>query len=72
MDKSILKKIAKDWAKSILLETNLTSFDADSLLTLDEQNYVLAEVVKLAEKLTKDPYEPSLRQMISKYYESEE
>jgi hypothetical protein len=70
MDKRILKKIAKEWAKGILLATELQSFE-ESLLDEEEQDYVVSQVHKIAESITKEESIPSLEGIISKYYEIE-
>jgi hypothetical protein len=70
MDKRILKKIAKEWAKGILLATELQSFE-ESLLDEEEQDYVVSQVHKIAEMITKEESTPSLEGIISKYYEIE-
>ena len=70
MDKLILKKIAKDWAKGILFSTEADSFDEDSLLSVEEQYYVVEEVQKIAMRLTNGNVEVNLDEIISKYYET--
>jgi len=72
MDKNILKKIAKDWCKGILLANGGDSFTDivdDGLLTEDEVDYILKETNKLAEKITKDDYISNLEDIIKKYYD---
>lgn len=67
MDKRILKQIAKEWAKGILLATDMDSFEDD--LEIDEQIFILNEVHNLANKMTKEDSSGSLYQIIRKYYE---
>jgi len=72
MDKNILKKIAKEWCKGILLANDGDSFgDAidDGLLTDEEASFILNESYKIAERITKEPYLTSLDNIIGKYYE---
>jgi hypothetical protein len=69
MDKRILKQIAKEWAKGILLATDMDSFDKE--LNTDEQSYVLDEVHKIARKITEEDASGSLPQIIRKYYDFE-
>lgn len=66
MDKRILKKVAKEWAKGILLATDLQSFDGD--LTPDEEQFIVDEVRLIAERLTKEPPLGSLPEILKKYY----
>jgi len=72
MDKIILKKIAKDWAKGILFATGMDSFDDDSPLTYEEQGYIVEEVQKIGLKLTDGDVETSLNDIIDKYYDFED
>jgi len=68
MDKRILKKIAKDWAKGILYSTGTDSFDDDSLLDIDEQQYVVEQVQNIALKIAKGNIETNLDDIVAKYY----
>lgn len=68
MDKNILKKIAKDWCKSILLANEGSSFGDDSLLTIEEQNFILKETKKIAAKITNNPPKTNIEDIISQYY----
>jgi len=68
MDKRILKKIAKEWVAGILFSTGGDSFDKDSLLSQEEQDFVLKEVHKIAWKFADKDIEPTLDIIISKYY----
>lgn len=47
----------------------MDSFDEDSLLTIEEQGYVVEEVQKIAMKITKDDIEVNLDDIVGKYYE---
>ena len=69
-DKRVLKLIAKEWAKGILLATELASFDEDSdeYLDLDEQSYIVEEVHKIANRITEEDSLPSLNRIIEKYF----
>ena len=72
MDKNILKKIAKEWCKSILLANDGDSFgDAieDELLTEEEAAFILGETEKIAQRITKEPYTSNLTDIVKKYYE---
>lgn len=73
MNKNILKNIAKEWAKGILLSTEGVSFDEEfeDLLSTDEEHYIINEVHKIAERITKEDYTPSLVDIVKKYYELE-
>lgn len=69
MDKKILKQIAKEWAKGILLATSMDAFDEE--LDIEEQIFVLAEVYKIANKITTEEESGSLPEIIKKYYDFE-
>jgi len=72
MDKLILKKIAKEWCKGILLANDGDSFGdsiESGLLTEEEADFILIETRKIAERITKEPYIASLNEIIGKYYE---
>ena len=72
MDKLILKKIAKEWCKGILLANGGDAM-GDSiekgLITEDEATFIVLESHKIAERITKEPYLTSLGDIIEKYYE---
>ncbi len=70
MDKRILKKIAKDWSKSILASTDLSNFDktADELLSLEEKQYIVNEVVNIANKISKNDVAGSFENILKRYY----
>lgn len=74
MDKRILKQIAKEWSKGILLACEGDAFsDAieRDLITDDEASYIVAETHKIAQRITKEPYIPALTELIKKHYEYE-
>ncbi len=71
MDKRILKNIAKDWAKGILFATGTDSFDDDSLLSEEEQEYVVEQVQIIGMKLTGGHVETNLDDIVAKYYREE-
>jgi len=74
MDKLILKKIAKEWCKGILLACDgdaLGDAQDDELITQDEASYIVSEAHKIAKRITKEPYLTSLTKIINKYYETE-
>ncbi len=68
MDKRILKKIAKDWAKGMLVHTDIDCEFADEVLTIDEQMYIVDEVAKIGERLIKGEAENNLEEIIRKHY----
>lgn len=70
-NKRVLKKIAQDWCKSILLANDMASFD-DDLLTQDEQAYIVDQCHKIAESLSDRPTIFSLPKIIEQYYEIEQ
>lgn len=71
MEKRILNKIAKDWAKGILFATGTDSFDEelDYILTIEEQSYIVEKVQEIGDRLTKDKRESNLSTIIKKYYD---
>jgi hypothetical protein len=72
MDKNILKKIAKEWCKGILMANGGDSFldaEQEGLLTMEETDYILRETDKIANRITKEEYSSSLDDIIKKYYE---
>lgn len=71
MDKRILKKIAKDWAKGILVSTNMDSEFADEVLSYEEQKYIYEEVEKIGERIIDGNTEASLDDIIKKHYDVE-
>ncbi len=71
MDKRILKKIAKDWAKGILFATGTDSFEENSIMSLEEQQYIVNEVQNIGMKLTDGNVETSLDDIVAKYYREE-
>jgi hypothetical protein len=71
MNKTILNKIAKDWAKSILIATAMDCEEIDNILSQEEQDYIVKEVYKVAGRITKDTAESSLVEIVGKYYEIE-
>jgi len=68
MDKRILKNIAKDWAKGILFATGTDSFDENSILSLEEQEYIVEQVQNIGMKLTSGYVETNLDNIVAKYY----
>ena len=73
MDKRILKKIAKEWCKGILLANELDAFDdkLDEILTPEEQQFIVEESHKIPKRITSEPYSSSLEQIVGKYYDFE-
>lgn len=71
MDKRILKNIAKDWAKGILFATGTDSFDENSILSLEEQEYIVEQVQNIGMKLTDGHVETNLDDIVAKYYREE-
>lgn len=74
MDKRILKKIAKEWTKGILLACDADAIGdsvEDGILTEDEAAYVVEESHKIAERITSEPYLPTLTAIVAKYYRLE-
>jgi hypothetical protein len=69
MDKRILNRIAKDWAKSILIATEMDCEELDDVLSAEEQYYIIAEVEKIADRITKSTAETNLVSIVKKYYE---
>lgn len=67
MDKLILKKIAKRFAKSILLNTQ-ASVSFDNVLTDDESEYVCKELIKIANKITTDEDSSDVDSLVKEYY----
>lgn len=67
MDKLILRKMARDWAKGILMACDTTSWS--DLLTEDENAYLVGEVDKIANRITPDAAEQSVDRIFEKYYE---
>lgn len=74
MDKRILKNIAKEWAKAILLACDMDAIiDSvkDGLVDEDEASYIVEETHEIAERITKEPNLPSLTEIVDKYYKLE-
>ncbi len=71
MDKRILKNIAKDWAKSILIATAMDCDELDEVLSVEEQDYVVKEVEIIAGRITKETAETNLIEIVGKYYKIE-
>ena len=71
MDKLILKKIAKEWCKGILMNNDLTDAETAELLTEDEMFYLQEESQRIARRITKEPAAIDLNQCIKKYYKFE-
>jgi hypothetical protein len=69
MDKLILKKIAKEWCKGILMACDLTDEETAELLTEEEMDYIQKEAFKIANRITIEPQANSLNECIKKYYE---
>ena len=69
MKKHILKKIAKDLAKGILLATAMDEEDLDDVLSPEEQAYINAEVEKIANMLTDEVADTNLVDIVKKYYD---
>ncbi len=68
MDKLILRKMAKDWAKGILLACDTTSWS--EVLEQDENDYLVEEITKIADRITKDDPLRSVDEIFEKYYET--
>lgn len=71
MDKLMLKKIAKEWCKGILMACELTDEETVELLTEDEMEYIQNEAFKIANRITKEPQAHNLNDCIKKYYKFE-
>ncbi len=72
MDKLILRKIAKEWCKGILMACEGDAFGEaidNELITEEEVNYVVKESHKIAERITKEPQLFDLTKIIEKYYD---
>lgn len=67
-NKRLLKKIAQDWCKSILLANGMDSFDDDVLLTSEEQGYIVNECHKIAESLSDRQTRFTLPEIIEQFY----
>ena len=72
MDKAILKKIAADWCKSILLSNDSSFMVDDDILSEEECQYILEESKKIANRISKKPTLPSMMEIVGRYYEFEE
>ena len=71
MDKRLLKKIAKDWAKGILIATAMDEDELDDVLNEDEQMYIVEEVKNIADRITSDTAITNLVEIVGKYYKIE-
>jgi len=74
MDKRILKKIAAEWSKGILLACGTDTFiDAidEGLITEEEAGYIVDESHKIARRLFKGEQLFDVDEIIKKYYEME-
>ena len=69
MKKLILKKIAREWCKGILMACDLTDQETAELLTDEEMDYIQKEAFKIADRITKEPQAHNLNDCIKKYYE---
>ena len=72
MDKNILKRIAKDWTKGILLACETDAFgDAieEGLITEEEAGYIVEESHKIANRITKAQPLFRVSDIINRYYE---
>lgn len=67
MEKRLLKKIAQDWCKSILLANGMDSFD-DDILTQEEQSYIVEECTRIANRITDRPPVFTLPEIVEQYY----
>ena len=75
MEKLILKKIAKDWSKNILLGCDNDSFsdiEKEGKLSEEEISYIVSETHKIAERITPNNCPPSIDAIIDSYYIFEE
>ena len=59
---------SKDWAKGMLVHTDIDCEFADEVLTIDEQMYIVDEVAKIGERLIKGDAENNLEDIIRKHY----
>lgn len=71
MDKLILKKIAKRYAKSVLLNTQ-ASVSFDGILTENEAEYIGKELIKIANKITVDEDSSDVESLVKEYYNIEQ
>ena len=70
----ILKNIAKEWCKGILLSCETNSFDdaiEEGYLTEEEASYIVEEAQRIAIKISKEPPSDDINDIIKKYYELE-
>ena len=75
MSKSIIKKIAKEWAKGVLIACQTDSFDElieEGLLTEKEAGDIVEEVEKIADRITSEETSTSVREIVGKYFELED
>ena len=71
VDKLVLKKIAKEWCKGILLANDMTDSETFELLTEEEMDYIVNESKKIANRITKEEAAICLNTCIKKYYKFE-
>lgn len=67
MNKNILKKIAKRYAKALVQECADVAFD-DTELTFEEKQYIVSCMKKIGNRITKDDTLPSTRLLVLDYY----
>lgn len=66
-NKRILKQIAKEWCKGILLACEGDAFDAaidEGLINEEEASYIALIATEIGEKITNAPYCPDLTEII--------
>lgn len=71
MEKRILKKIAQEWCKGILIANDMTDSETAELLSEEEMCYILEESTRIANRITKEDAAISLNECIRKYFEFE-
>ncbi len=67
MDKLILKKIARRYAKSILINTQ-AQIGFDGELTVEECSFIQEELNKIANKITSDKAIGNVNDLVAEYY----
>ncbi len=67
MKKQLLRKIAKEWAKGILMSTCPDGKEIDALLSQDDQIYLTEQVHKVGERITGEMPMGSLEDIVKKY-----
>lgn len=73
-NKRILRQIAKEWCKAILLACETDAFEPSlesGLLDADEVNFIVDEAHNIAERITTEDYNPSLNSIVKKYFKLE-